>query len=274
MLPLSPTAPFARAAYPPLAGVDPTQTNGRATVYCIDTQAPSAALSPAPALPLSATLVWTDPPGSPLAAIALVNNLDLEVTPPGGSAAATRFGNNNASVTPQVPDALNNAEKLVLPSPTFTLSATGARLAPPYTVVVRGTRVPMGPQAYSLVITGPGVALAPAGAAGCGADPGGGGGGSTPAAPAAAAAGPPAQLVTGLAAGVGSLALALAALSLYVAVLKGVLPCVRGGASGGGFAGGSSGANYGSGGASSSTANPAHSAGKPVAAWGETSAAR
>jgi hypothetical protein len=53
------------------------------------------------------------------------------VASPSGSAAATRFGNNNASVTPQVPDTLNNAEKLVLTAPAYTLSATGARLALP-----------------------------------------------------------------------------------------------------------------------------------------------
>lgn len=238
-------------------GVDPTQTNGRATVYCIDTQAPSSALVPVPTLPLSATLVWTDPPGSPLAAIALVNNLDLELTPPGGGAAATRFGNNNASVTPQVPDTLNNVEKLLLPNPVFTLSATGARLAAPYTVVVRGTRVPMGPQAYSLVITGPGVALAPSGTAGCGADPG-----------AAAAAAPPSTtLVNSLAVGVGVLGIAVVALSLYLAALKGTLPCRKGG---GGFASGG-GASYGS--SDSTISNPlAFNAvpAKPVMAWGES----
>ncbi len=208
-------------------GVDPSLANGGAAVYCIDTQAPSPALSPVPTLPLSATLVWTDPPGSPLALIALVNNLDLELTPPGGTAAATRFGNNNISVTPQVPDTINNVEKLYVPVPTYTLSATGARLAPPYTVVVRGTRVPMGPQAYSLVVTGPGVALAPAGTAGCGADPG-----APPSAPAAAAASTTAAssaLVIGLEAGVAVLAVALAALGLYVAALKGLLPCLSGG---------------------------------------------
>jgi hypothetical protein len=198
--------------------MDPTQINGRATVYCIDTQAPSSALSPRPTLPLSATLVWTDPPGSPLAPVALVNNLDLELTPPGASASATRFGNNNASVTPQVPDTLNNVEKLYIPAPVFTLDSAGVRKSPPYTVVVRGTRVPFGPQGYSLVITGPGVALAPAGAAGCGTDPGAGG------AAGAAAATPSAQVI-GLTAGVAVLALLLTVLGLYVAAIKGLLPC-------------------------------------------------
>ncbi len=235
--------------------MDPTQTNGRATVYCIDTQAPSSALVPVPTLPLSATLVWTDPPGSPLAAIALVNNLDLELTPPGGGAAATRFGNNNATVTPQVPDTLNNVEKLLLPNPVFTLSAEGARLAAPYTVVVRGTRVPMGPQPYSLVITGPGVALAPSGTVGCGTDPGS----------AATAVPTSTALVNSLAVGVGVLGIAVVALSLYLAALKGTLPCRRGGG-GGGFSSGG-GATYGSG----DTFNPlASNAVKPVMAWGES----
>ena len=180
----------------------------------------------------SATLVWTDPPGSPLALIALVNNLDLEITPPAGTAASTLYGNNDASVVPQVPDTLNNAEKLYLRAPAFTLSATGARLSPPYTVVVRGTRVPIGPQAYSLVVTGPGVALAPAGTAGCGSDPGAGAGGAAAASTAALSA-----KDIGLEAGVAVLAVAVAALGLYVAALKGLLPCLgRDGAKGDNFA--------------------------------------
>ena len=252
-----PTLPL-RAAYPLFAGVDPSLANGGAAVYCIDTQAPSPALSPVPTLPLSATLVWTDPPGSPLALIALVNNLDLELTPPGGTAAATRFGNNNISVTPQIPDTINNVEKLYIPAPTYTLSATGARLAPPYTVVVRGTRVPMGPQAYSLVVTGPGVALAPAGTAGCGADPGAPPSGA--AAVASTAAAPSAQVI-GLEAGVAALAVALAALGLYVAALKGLLPCVKGGCCSGGSS------DVGSAGAASGASVPTHY--NAVSAWGE-----
>ena len=148
----------------PFVGVDPKVANGAAAIYCVDVTASTLS----PGMPLSIALVWTDPPGSPLATIILVNNLDLEVTPAGGQ---TRYGNNNASHFPQVPDALNNVEKVYLPTPAPTLGAGGARLTAPYTVLVRGTRVPLGPQAFSLVVTGPGVALAPAGTAGCGSDP-------------------------------------------------------------------------------------------------------
>ena len=44
-----------------------------------------------PPSPLDVTLAWTDRPPSPAAASALVNDLDLEVTLPGGG--ATLLGN-------------------------------------------------------------------------------------------------------------------------------------------------------------------------------------
>jgi hypothetical protein len=193
---------------PPLTGVDPSLPSGAAAVYCIDTTTPAASARH----PLSATLVWTDPPASVLALTALVNDLDLELTPPGGTAAATVFGNtNNASSPAQQRDTLNNAEKLSLELPRYTLAADGSRLLPPYTVVVRASRVPMGPQAYSLVVTGPGVALAAAGLC------------SDPAAlppPAAPAAAPAPILSTPAGAGLLSatvlLALALAAAVAFI----------------------------------------------------------
>lgn len=142
---------------PPLTGVDPTLASGASAVYCIDTTTPTATARH----PLSATLVWTDPPASVLALTALVNDLDLEVTPPQGTPAATIFGNtNNVSSPMQQRDTLNNAEKLTIELPRYTLAADGTRILPPYTVVVRGSRVPLGPQAFSLVVTGPGVVLA------------------------------------------------------------------------------------------------------------------
>lgn len=163
--------PDSQLRTPPFSGLDPTLSNGGANVYCVDVTAPPPG-GVAPALPLSITLVWTDPPGSPLARYALVNNLDLEVTPPGGTPSSTWFGNNNASHFPQLPDNLNNVEKVYILSPAPTLaSGGGTRLAAPYTVLVRGTRVPFGPQAYSVVVTGGGVRIAPPGTPGCGSDP-------------------------------------------------------------------------------------------------------
>jgi len=193
---------------PPFTGVDPIVSHGGAAIYCVDVAAFAA---PAPALPLSVSLVWTDPPGSPLAAYVLVNNLDLEVTPPG---LATLLGNNNASQRPQLPDALNNVEKVYLPAPPPTLAAGGARIAAPYTVLVRGVRVPQGPQAFSLVVSGPGVRVAPAGTAGCGGDP------AAPAAPPAAAAAAAQQpLVVALASTAGVLG------ALLLGVLLGAAAC-------------------------------------------------
>ena len=154
----APARPNPQVRAPPLTGIDPVLASGASAVYCIDTLTPTATARH----PLSATLVWTDPPASILALTALVNDLDLEVTAPQGSAADTIFGNtNNASSPAQQRDTLNNAEKVSIELPRYTLAADGVtRLLPPYTVVVRASRVPMGPQAFSLVVTGPGVALA------------------------------------------------------------------------------------------------------------------
>lgn len=85
-------------------------------------------------LPLSVTLVWTDPPGAPLAARELVNNLDLTVTDP-----EARVYRGNGVV-----DAVNNVETVDLLSP-----VQGA-----YTVTVSAVNVPTGPQPFALVISG------------------------------------------------------------------------------------------------------------------------
>ena len=92
---------------------------------------------------LRITLAWDDVPGTPLAAAALVNDLDLVVTSPGGqvydpwtidpanpSAPATRSGR----------DRLNNMEQVSVEDPT-----PGAWL-----IQVVGHAVPVGPQAYAL----------------------------------------------------------------------------------------------------------------------------
>jgi hypothetical protein len=149
--------------FPRFSGADPSVSDGNVTVYCIDTAVPPpGALGPGGALPLSITLVWTDPAGSPAASIALVNDLDLEVTPPDSSTTYYGNGDPTASPTGQRPDRLNNVEKLIFSNVSGTLSfGTGnaTRRTSPWKVVVRAFAVPFGPQAYSLVVTGSGLLL-------------------------------------------------------------------------------------------------------------------
>ncbi|HPR63221.1 MAG TPA: S8 family serine peptidase [Thermoanaerobaculia bacterium] len=69
--------------------------------------------------PLEIHLVWTDPESTTLAAVNLVNNLDLEVVDPGGS--TTYLGNvfsGGASTTGGSADFLNPVEGVLVPSPT------------------------------------------------------------------------------------------------------------------------------------------------------------
>jgi hypothetical protein len=106
-------------------------------------------------VPLTATLVWTDPPAQPLAARALVNDLDLIVTPPGRGAAPV-FGNTDPLARVSAPDTQNNVERAAFPASTFFSPGVPAA----FRVVVRGTAVTVGaPQKYSLVLTGPGLQL-------------------------------------------------------------------------------------------------------------------
>jgi len=146
-----------------LRGADPSVDHGDTFVACVDVERNGAVHDGVTtSIPLHITLVWTDPPASPLAATALVNNLDLEVLPPAGDRLLR--GNNDEAAIPQAMDAVNNVEKVVVAFPAATLDfVTGARLAPPWSIVVRGTHVPLGPQAFSLAITAAGARLAPAG---------------------------------------------------------------------------------------------------------------
>ncbi|UGV41647.1 PGF-pre-PGF domain-containing protein [Methanococcoides orientis] len=86
-------------------------------------------------VPLKITLVWTDYPGSLIAAGELINNLDLVVTGPYD----TYLGNGGSQ-----PDTINNVEQVELLSPT-----TGW-----YTITVNGTNVPQGPQPFAIVMSG------------------------------------------------------------------------------------------------------------------------
>ena len=103
--------------------------------------------------PLDVTLAWTDAPTPlPAGTPALINNLDLTVTGPGG----TYVGNNmnsrsNPAVAvaetpagPGVPDAVNNVERVRINAP-----AAGT-----YTVTVTGANVLQGMQGYSLAASG------------------------------------------------------------------------------------------------------------------------
>ena len=96
--------------------------------------------------PLRITLVWTDPPGNPIASVKLVNDLDLVVTNL-DTPDLVYFGNDIAPATtltrPGTPtaapnyDLVNNVENVFL-SPTLGVNA---RLGTNYSVTVVGNRV-------------------------------------------------------------------------------------------------------------------------------------
>ncbi|MEL4304390.1 PKD domain-containing protein [Methanococcoides sp. LMO-2] len=85
--------------------------------------------------PLKVTLVWTDYPSEAYAATTLVNNLDLIVI----GSNDTYFGNGGSE-----PDNLNNVEQVELLSPDVGW----------YTINVKGTTIPQGPQPFALVLSG------------------------------------------------------------------------------------------------------------------------
>ena len=97
--------PFVNGA--PTSPVEPVADHGSEGVYCVDTSMPAGAFPNGGALPLTFTLVWTDPAVSPAAAQQLVNNLDLIVIPPSGPTATGNSGNSSAAT--QALDTINNA---------------------------------------------------------------------------------------------------------------------------------------------------------------------
>jgi hypothetical protein len=111
---------------------------------------------------VTATLVWTDYPGSPAAANSLVNDLDLVVRAEGLNGVPV-LGNGGSVEDSSAPDAVNNIEQVALGS------VPAGKLA----VEVRGRAVQAGPgpQPYALVIsgdfTGTLVSAAGGGGAGC-----------------------------------------------------------------------------------------------------------
>ncbi len=96
--------------------------------------------------PFRVTLAWTDYPGEPSAAKALVNDLDLEVIAPDGTHS---YGNQGLYASGQCLrdgkwDQCNNVEGIMIPN-----AQHGA-----YTIIVRGINVPHGPQPFALVASG------------------------------------------------------------------------------------------------------------------------
>ncbi len=93
--------------------------------------------------PLKATLVWTDHPSTPAAAVHLVNDLDLVVMGPDGAWLGNVF-DGGVSVAGDKADRRNNVEQVLVSSP----------VAGTYTVTVRAANVPEGPQPFALVLNG------------------------------------------------------------------------------------------------------------------------
>jgi hypothetical protein len=98
--------------------------------------------------PARFVLVWTDPPKTPPADPALVNNLNLRVTDPGGTSFWGSVFDSSAgqSIPGGSPDSLNVVEVVHRDSPP----------AGWWTAEVIGQNVPQGPQPFALVVTGDG----------------------------------------------------------------------------------------------------------------------
>ena len=129
------------------AAVDQLRSGGF-THDCVDTgQSKTITLAvPAGMASVKITLVWDDVPGTPATtAPALVNDLDLVVTDASG---VRRYpwtlnpASPSADAVRTAEDHLNNVEQVF---------ADGSVPAGNWTVTVRGTTVPSGPQCYSLV---------------------------------------------------------------------------------------------------------------------------
>lgn len=98
--------------------------------------------------PLKVTLTWTDYPSTPVAAVHLVNDLDLLVSGPSGTFRGNVFAA-GASATGGAFNRRDTVEQVYLPAP-----AAGE-----YTVTVDTFNLPQGPQPYALVVSGDLVAL-------------------------------------------------------------------------------------------------------------------
>lgn len=101
---------------------------------------------PANVRQIKVMLYWNDPPASPAATTALINDLDLQVTSPGGTIHLPYVLDPNNPTSTSVPgtDQLNNIEQVVIDIP---LTNTPIQ---DYDLMVTGTMIPMGPQTYYL----------------------------------------------------------------------------------------------------------------------------
>lgn len=95
-------------------------------------------------VPLRLTLVYTEPPASVGASDPVINNLDLEVTTPGGEVYKGNVFADGQSTTGGSFDERNNVEQVLRSAP-----APGS-----YAVRVFGAAVNEGTQGYALVVTG------------------------------------------------------------------------------------------------------------------------
>ncbi len=93
--------------------------------------------------PFKATLAWTDFPSTPAATPHINNDLDLEVSGPGGTFRGNVFSAGQ-STTGGAADRLNTLEQVLRLTPAAGL----------YTVTVRSFGVPNGPQPFALVVSG------------------------------------------------------------------------------------------------------------------------
>jgi subtilase family serine protease len=98
-----------------------------------------------PGTPVKATLAWSDYPGSTSALTSLVNDLDLTVTAPDGTAYTGNAFAGGWSVPAGSPDRINNVENVYV----------FAAMAGTWTITVSGYNVPQGPQPFALVIDTP-----------------------------------------------------------------------------------------------------------------------
>lgn len=94
---------------------------------------------------LKITLAWTDPPGDPTAAIALINNLDLRLISPDNEVYLGNVFSDGHSVTGSGVDTLNNVESVFIPSPVIG----------EYQIIVEGENIDptFSPQPFALVVT-------------------------------------------------------------------------------------------------------------------------
>lgn len=99
---------------------------------------------------LRATLTWFDAEAAPGAAVALVNNLDLEIVAPGGALYLGNVISSDVSQTGGIPDTLNTVEQVRLAAP----------VAGSYTFRIKATNVPgngaegSDRQGYALAVSG------------------------------------------------------------------------------------------------------------------------